>query len=87
MLFRSIVARPDAAAKRGLLDVRANIFVERDSQKAIIIGKGGSRLKEVGTRARYEIESLLNAPVHLDLRVKVAKDWQKDPKQMRRLGF
>ena len=87
VVVEEIAARPDAAAKRGLLDVRANIFVERDSQKAIIIGKGGSRLKEVGTRARCEIEALLDAPVHLDLRVKVAKDWQKDPKQMRRLGF
>jgi len=67
--------------------VVATLFVERDSQKAIVIGKAGSRLKQVGTRARREIEALLGVPVYLDIRVKVAKDWQKDPKQLRRLGF
>ncbi|WP_245885706.1 GTPase Era [Xylanimonas oleitrophica] len=70
-----------------LLDVRVNLFVERESQKAIIIGRGGSRLREVGTRARQGIERLLGARVYLDLHVKVAKDWQRDPKQLRRLGF
>jgi len=69
------------------LDVRATLFVERDSQKAIIIGARGSRLKEIGTRARHGIEALLGARVYLDLRVKVAKDWQRDPKQLGRLGF
>jgi GTPase len=68
-------------------DVHANIFVERDSQKAIVIGKGGSRLKTVGSEARAEIERFLGVAVFLDLRVKVAKDWQRDPKQLRRLGF
>jgi len=67
--------------------VRAKLFVERDSQKAIVIGKGGSRLKAVGTQARAGIEALLGTPVYLDLRVTVAKDWQRDPKQLRRLGF
>jgi GTP-binding protein Era len=70
-----------------LLDVHVFLFVERDSQKAIVIGKGGSRLKDVGTRARKAIEALLGSRVHLDIRVKVAKDWQRDPKQMQRLGF
>lgn len=70
-----------------LLDVRVNLFVERDSQKAIVIGRGGSRLREVGTQARQGIEALLGTRVYLDLRVKVAKDWQRDPKQLRRLGF
>jgi GTP-binding protein Era len=70
-----------------LLDVYANLFVERDSQKAIVIGKKGSRLKQVGTQARHQIEALLGTPVYLDLRVKLAKDWQRDPKQLRRLGF
>ena len=70
-----------------LLDVHVWLYVERESQKAIVIGKGGSRLREVGTRARREIEALLGARVHLDLRVKVAKDWQRDPKQLQRLGF
>ena len=70
-----------------VLTVRAEIFVERDSQKAIVIGKGGSRLKHVGTEARRQIEALLGEKVHLDLFVKVAKDWQRDPRQLRRLGF
>jgi GTP-binding protein Era len=72
---------------KDLLEIYANIFVERDSQKAIVIGKGGSRLKYVGTKARKGIEELLGVPVYLDLHVKIAKDWQKDPKQLRRLGF
>jgi GTP-binding protein Era len=70
-----------------LVDVSATLFVERDSQKAIVIGKGGERLREVGTNARRQIEALLGSRVYLDLRVKVAKDWQRDPKQLRRLGF
>ena len=70
-----------------LLDVRVNLFVERDSQKAIVIGRGGSRLRTVGTEARRGIEKLLGQRVYLDLHVKVAKDWQRDPKQLRRLGF
>jgi len=70
-----------------LLDVRVTLFVERDSQKAIIIGKGGSRLRTVGTTARRGIEALLGDKVFLDLHVKVAKDWQRDPKQLQRLGF
>jgi GTPase len=70
-----------------LLDIEAYLFVERDSQKGIVIGKGGARLRDVGTRARREIEALLGARVHLDLRVKVAKAWQRDPKQLHRLGF
>ena len=71
----------------GMLDVRVNLFVERDSQKGIVIGKGGARLREVGTTARQGISRLLGVPVFLDLHVKVAKDWQRDPKQLRRLGF
>ena len=70
-----------------MLDVRVNVFVERPSQKAIIIGKGGSRLREVGTSARSGIEALLGQRIYLDLHVKVAKDWQRDPKQLQRLGF
>ncbi|MBB5628793.1 GTP-binding protein Era [Sphaerisporangium krabiense] len=70
-----------------LLDVYAQMFVERPSQKAIVIGPKGARLKEVGTRARRHIEALLGTHVYLDLRIKVAKDWQRDPKQLRRLGF
>jgi GTP-binding protein Era len=71
----------------GLIDVYAVMYVERPSQKAIVIGAKGARLKEVGWRARHQIEALLGAKVYLDLRIKVAKDWQRDPKQLRRLGF
>jgi len=70
-----------------LIDVHAILFVERDSQKGIVIGKGGARLREVGTAARTQIEKLLGTKVYLDLRVKIAKNWQRDPKQLRRLGF
>jgi GTPase len=72
---------------RPLLDVHANLFVERSSQKGIVIGHQGSRLREVGTAARVQIEALLGTPVFLDLHVKIAKDWQRDPRQLRRLGF
>jgi len=71
----------------GVLQIHAQLYVERDSQKGIIIGKGGSRLREVGATARAGIEHLLGRRVFLDLHVKVAKDWQRDPKQMGRLGF
>ena len=70
-----------------LIDVHAILFVERDSQKGIVIGKGGARLREVGTAARTHIEKLLGTKVYLDLRVKIAKNWQRDPKQLGRLGF
>jgi GTPase len=75
------------AGRDDLIDVYAWLFVERPSQKAIVIGAKGTRLKDVGTRARKQIEALLGSRVFLDLRVKVAKDWQRDPKQLRRLGF
>jgi GTPase len=70
-----------------LIDVHAVLYVERDSQKGIVIGKGGARLRVVGTAARGQIEKLLGTKVYLDLRVKVAKNWQRDPKQLGRLGF
>jgi GTP-binding protein Era len=70
-----------------LLVIHANLFVERDSQKGIVIGHKGSRLREVGTAARQQIQALLGTPVYLDLHVKIAKDWQRDPKQLRKLGF
>jgi GTPase len=79
--------RPDRPEDKPLLDVHANLFVERDSQKGIVIGHKGKRLKDVGTRARGSIEAMLGTPVYLDLRVKIAKDWQRDPRQLRRLGF
>ncbi len=79
--------RPDRPADRPLLDVHANLYVERDSQKGIVIGHKGARLRDVGTRARHQIEALLGTPVYLDLHVKIAKDWQRDPRQLRKLGF
>ncbi|TKR23750.1 GTPase Era [Cellulomonas hominis] len=82
-----IVPRETGKDEAPMLDVRVQLFVERDSQKAIVIGRGGSRLREVGTRARRGIEALLGSRVYLDLHVKVAKDWQRDPKQLGRLGF
>ena len=82
-----MIPREDRPEDRPLLDVHASLYVERDSQKAIVIGHKGGRLRDVGSEARRHIEALLGTPVHLDLRVKVAKDWQRDPKQLRRLGF
>jgi len=70
-----------------MTDVFANLWVERDSQKAIVIGKGGARLREVGQAARAKIEPLLGTRVYLSLQVKVAREWQRDPKQLGRLGF
>ncbi|MCW3494631.1 GTPase Era [Microbacterium sp. SSM24] len=70
-----------------LTDIYANIVVERDSQKAIIIGRKGSRLADVGKRARAGIEPLVGTRVFLSLHVRVAKEWQRDPKQLGRLGF
>ncbi|WP_250009629.1 GTPase Era [Actinoplanes sp. M2I2] len=67
--------------------IYADLYVERDSQKSIVIGTRGVRLKDVGTRARAEIEQLIGARVYLDLHVRVAKEWQRDPRQLRKLGF
>ena len=72
---------------RELLDVHATIYVERQSQKGIVIGRGGERLRAVGTAARRQIEALLGTRIYLDLHVTVAKDWQRDPRQLRKLGF
>ena len=87
VVVEEMVPREGRSADKPLLDVRVNVYVERDSQKGIVIGKGGARLREVGTRSRGQIERLLGTPVYLDLHVKVAKDWQRDPKQLRKLGF
>ena len=84
-----IIERPkrEGDDRPPLLDIHVNVYVERDSQKAIIIGKKGSRLKEIGTRARANIEEYLGRRVYLDLHVRTAKDWQSDPKMLQRLGF
>lgn len=73
--------------REDLTDVYATVYVERDSQKGIVLGRRGARLREVGRRARAEIERLLGNQVYLDIHVTVAKEWQRDPKQLRRLGF
>ncbi|MCU1546260.1 MAG: GTPase Era [Homoserinimonas sp.] len=78
-----IIPRED----KDLIEIFANLFVERDSQKGIIIGHQGKRLAEVGARARAQIEPLIGSQVFLSLRVKVAKEWQRDAKQLGRLGF
>ena len=84
-----IIERPkrEGDDRPPLLNIHVNVYVERDSQKAIIIGKKGSRLKEIGTRARAYIEEYLGRRVYLDLHVRTAKDWQSDPKMLQRLGF
>lgn len=84
-----IIERPkrEGDDRPPLLDIHVNVYVERDSQKAIIIGKKGARLKEIGTRARAHIEEYLGRRVYLDLHVRTAKDWQSDPKMLQRLGF
>ncbi|MQW75418.1 GTPase Era [Nocardioides sp. dk4132] len=79
--------REDRPEDRPLLDIHANVYVERDSQKGIIIGHKGARLRKIGTDSRRQIEALLGTPVYLDLHVKIAKDWQRDPRQLRKLGF
>lgn len=87
VLVEEMELREGRSDENPLLDIFAEIYVERSSQKAIMIGKGGERLRDVGTKARKEIERRLGTPVFLQLKVKIAKDWQRDPKQLRRLGF
>ena len=79
--------REDRPADKPLLDIFASMIVERDSQKGIVIGHRGSRLRGIGETSRRQIEALLGTPVYLDLRVKVLKEWQRDPKHLNRLGF
>jgi len=84
VVVQEMIPRED---RDDLLDVHATVYVERPSQKGIVIGKGGERLRAVGTAARRQIEALLGTKVYLDLHVTVAKDWQRDPRQLRKLGF
>ncbi|QGN31779.1 GTPase Era [Microlunatus sp. Gsoil 973] len=79
--------RADRPEDKPLLDVFASMIVERESQKGIVIGHKGSRLKQVGQSARKQIQAILGTPVYLDLKVKVLKDWQRDAKHLNRLGF
>jgi GTP-binding protein Era len=82
-----VVEEMEKREDKDLVDIDASIYVERDSQKGIIIGKGGRMLKEIGTRARSEIEPLLGERVFLRLQVKVEKDWAKRPQMIKRLGY
>ena len=79
--------REGRSVERPLVDIYASLIVERDSQKGILIGHRGSRLQQIGAVSRQQIEALLGTPVYLDLRVKVLKEWQRDPKYLNRLGF
>ena len=72
---------------KGILDIRAEIYVERESQQGIVIGKGGALLKEVGTLARKELEALFGQQVYLDLWVKVKRDWRNREGSLRQLGY
>ncbi|RKS73907.1 GTP-binding protein Era [Motilibacter peucedani] len=87
VVVEEMAYREDRPEDRPLIDIAATVFVERPSQKAIVIGTKGARLREVGSAARAQIEALFGSAVYLDLRVKVAKDWQRDPRQLARLGF
>jgi GTP-binding protein Era len=87
VMVEEITQRESVNGAPPVADISATIYVERDSQKGIVIGHQGSRLKDVGTRSRLGIEVLMGQRVYLDLRVKVAKDWQRDPKQLGRMGF
>ncbi|MDY3049333.1 MAG: GTPase Era [Rothia sp. (in: high G+C Gram-positive bacteria)] len=79
--------REGRSSQNPLLDIHVNLYVERDSQKGIIIGKRGARLKEIGQKARQNIEAMLGTKVFLSIHVKVAKDWQRDPRALGKLGF
>jgi GTP-binding protein Era len=86
----SIAVRLDELVRderTGFVTVSADVLVERESQKGIVIGKGAQMLRTIGTQAREELEALLETRVHLDLRVRVLKDWQRDPAAIARLGL
>ena len=87
VIVDEMALREGRPADKPLLDIFATIVVERDSQKGIIIGHQGERLREVGREARLQINELLGVPTHLALKVKVMRDWQRDAKQLNRLGF
>lgn len=87
VLVEEMNLREGRPEDKPLLDVYASLYLERDSQKGIIIGHKGARLADVGARARAQIEALLGTPVYLDLHVKIAKNWQTDAKGLRKLGF
>lgn len=77
----------DSEGRDDMIEIDAVAYVERDSQKGIIIGKGGTTLRDAATAARKELQAVFGTRIYLDVRVKVAKEWQRDPRQMRRLGY
>jgi len=81
------MSQRDAAEDKPFFDIHATIHIERDSQRGILLGHQGERLKDIGTRARADIERILGARVFLGLHIKVSKEWQRDPKLLERLGF
>jgi GTPase len=81
------MSQRDAAEDQSFFDIHATIHIERDSQRGILLGHQGERLKDIGTRARADIERILGARVFLGLHIKVSKEWQRDPKLLERLGF
>ena len=87
VVVEEIVPGEQASPDNPVLVVRADLYVERPSQKPILIGRQGAVLREIGSRARAELEPLLGARVFLDLHVRVAREWQRDPKLLARLGF
>lgn len=87
VVVEEMAYREGRPADNQLIDIHVNLYVERDSQKAIIIGRGGARLREIGATARKNIEHMFGEKVYLNIHVKVAKDWQRDPKALGKLGF
>ncbi|CAB4783891.1 unannotated protein [freshwater metagenome] len=81
------MSQRDAVEDQSFFDIHATIHIERDSQRGILLGHQGERLKDIGTRARADIERILGARVFLGLHIKVSKEWQRDPKLLERLGF
>jgi GTP-binding protein Era len=78
---------PDAARDTELLRLLVTVHVERESQKGMVIGRGGRVLKEAGTAARHELEALLGTRIHLETKVRVERDWQRRPESLDRLGY
>lgn len=82
-----VVNETEAREGKDLIDIYATLYVERDSQKGILIGAGGKMLKKIATQARMDIEKLLGSQVYLDLVVKVEHEWQRDERALERFGY
>ena len=82
-----VVEEMDYNRRKNIERIYANIYVERSSQKGMLIGKGGAAIKKIGSEARNDLETLLGCRVFLDLQVKVRKNWRRDLNQIRRFGY